>query len=34
MPKGFGDKATVYGALKAIRAGRLVIGTGLMGGLT
>ena len=32
MAKGFWDKAPVYGALKATRGGRLVIGTGLMGG--
>ena len=33
MPKGFCDEAPVCGALKTTRGGRLVIGTGLMGGL-
>ena len=33
MPKGFWDEAPICGALNATRVGRLVIGTGLMGGL-
>ena len=33
MPKGFWDEAPVCGALKTTRGGKLVIGTGLTGGL-
>ena len=37
MPKGFWDEASICGALKMTRGGRLVIGTvvtdGLIGGL-
>ena len=33
MPKGFWDEAPIFGALKTTRGGKLVIGTGLMGGL-